>query len=278
MFSLRRIASLVTLALVASTASAQSGPMLTPSAFIEAPGYLGFDLFGQTIGEEPNYLSYAENGTYHLRTRIDGPVLRFNYVPSERAEFAAEFNVQTYAIKDPRYGTTISDFGDAVLRGKLGLAKGEVSQSPAVALQFEVILPMTSFGNGLGTNTIRLESVLLTGYKTEKLTLNGRVGLAIQDEPLRAHEQRDFLVLSGSIAYKVSQSFEAFVDGGGFYGDGVPGAHADSEVRAGLKYNRSMLGKPTTFYVAGRRGLVDFTGTWGVVAGFTTAFRSGVTP
>ena len=119
-------------------------------------------------------------------------------------------------------------FGDAVLRGKLGLAKGEVSHSPAVALQFEAILPMTSFGNGLGPNTVRMEAVLLTGYRTEKLTLNGRVGLAIQDEPLRAHEQRDFLVLSGSIAYKVSERFEAFVDGGGFYGDGVPGAHANA--------------------------------------------------
>ena len=278
MFSLRRIVSLAVFALVASTASAQSGPMLTPSAFIEAPGHIGFDLFGQTMGKEPNYLSYAENGTFHLRTRVDGPVLRFNYVPSERAEFAAEFNVQTYAINDPRYKTTISDFGDGVLRAKLGLAKGEVSHSPAVALQFEVILPMTSFGNGLGPNTVRLESVLLTGYKTEKLTLGGRIGIAIQDEPLRAHEQRDFLVLSGSIAYKVSEAFEVFADGGGFYGDGVPGAHADSEVRAGLKYNRSMFGKPSSFYIAGRRGLVDFTGDWGVIAGLTTAIRSGVTP
>jgi len=252
--------------------------MLTPSAFIEAPGYFGFDLYGQTMGEEPNYLTYAENGTIQLRTRVDGPVIRFNYVPSSRAEFGAEFNIQTYAINDPRYATTISDFGDITLRGKLGLAEGEVSRAPAVALQFEVILPITSFGNGLGPNTVRLESVLLAGYKTEKLTLNGRVGLAIQDEPLRAHEQRDFLVLSGSIAYKVSETFEAFVDGGGFYGDGVPGAHADSEVRAGLKHYRTMFGKNTSFYLAGRRGLVDFTGTWGVVAGFTTAIRTGVTP
>ena len=278
MFSLRRFVSLVALALVASTASAQSGPMLTPSAFINAPGHLGFDLFGQTIGEEPNYLTYAENGTIQLRTRIDGPVIRLNYVPSSRAEFAAEFNIQTYAVNDPRYQQTISDFGDATLRGKLGLKEGEVGRSPAVALQFEVILPVTSFGNGLGPNTVRLESVLLTGYRTEKLTLNGRAGIAIQDEPLRAHEQRDFLVLSGSIAYKVSEKFEAFVDGGGFFGDGVPGAHADSEVRAGLKYFRSLFGKESNFYIAGRRGLVDFTGTWGVVAGLTTALKPGVTP
>jgi hypothetical protein len=278
LLSLRRFVSLAALALVASAASAQTGPMLTPSAFIAPPGYLAFDLFGQTIGEEPNYLTYAENGTIQLRTRIDGPVLRFNYVPSSRAEFAAEFNVQTYAINDPRYQETISDFGDITLRGKLGLAKGEVNTSPAVALQFEVILPMTSFGNGLGPNTVRLESVLLTGYKTDKLTLAGRVGLAIQDEPLRAHEQRDFLVLSGSIAYKVAETFEIFADGGGFFGDGVPGAHSKREVRAGVQNHRTMFGKPTSFYIAGRRGLVDFTGTWGVVAGFTTAIRSGVTP
>jgi hypothetical protein len=252
--------------------------MLTPSAFIEAPGHFGLDLLGLTIGKEPNYLSYAETGAYQLRTRIDGPVFRMYYVPSDRAEFAAEFNAQTFAINDPRYKKTISDTGDVTLRAKLGLAKGEVSASPAVALQFEVTLPITSFGNGLGPNTVRMDSVLLLGYKTEKLTLGGRAGLAIQDEPLRVHEQRDFFSASGMIAYKVSKTFEAFADIGGYLGDGTPGAVAKREVRAGLQHHRSMFGKPSSLYIAGRRGLVDFTGTWGVVAGFSTALRSATSP
>lgn len=278
MISLRRFLTLLALAVVASNASAQTGPMLTPSAFIEAPGHLGLDIFGLTIGKEPNYLTYAETGALQPRTRIDGPVFRLYYVPSARAEFTAEINTQTFAIKDPRYKKTISDFGDATLRAKLGLAKGETRVSPAVALQFEVSLPNTSFGNGLGPNTIRVGSALLLGYKTEKITLGGNVGIAIQDEPLRAHEQRDFISLSGSIAYKVSETFEAFADTGGYFGDGVPGAISKREIRAGVLNHRTLFGKQTALFLAARRGLVDFQGKWGVVVGVTTTLRPGVTP
>lgn len=252
--------------------------MLTPSAFIEAPGHVGLDLFGLTIGKEPNFLSYAESGVILPRTRIDGPVIRLSYVPSERAEFTAEFNAQTFAIKDPRYKKTISDWGDATLRAKLGLARGEVNASPAVAVQFEVSLPNTSFGNGLGPNTIRLASSLLVGYRTEKLTLSGNAGIAIQDEPLRQHEQRDFASLSGSIAYKVSEKFEVFGDVGGYLGDGVPGAIAKREARAGVQYYRNLFGRDTRIFAGGRRGLVDFQGKWGVVLGLTTEIRPGIKP
>lgn len=278
MLSLRRFATISALALIGSTVSAQTGPMLTPSAFIEAPGHLGLDLLGMTIGKEPNFLTYAESGVIQPRTRIDGPLIRLNYVPSERAEFAIEFNGQTYAVQDPRYKQTISDWGDVTLRAKLGLKKGENGASPAVATQFEVTLPNTSFGNGLGPNTIRLAAVLLVGFKTGNLTLEGNAGLAIQDEPLRAHEQRDFASLSGSIAYKVAQHFEVFVDAGGFFGDGVPGAIARREARGGVQYQHSLFGKESKFYFGARRGLVDFTGHWGVVAGLTTHLHSGATP
>lgn len=252
--------------------------MLTPSAFMEAPGYFGLDIFGQTIGKEPNYLTFAQSGAYQLRTRVDGPIFRLLYVPSDRAEFSAEVNAQTYAINDPRYGKTISDFGDATLRAKLGLAKGEPSARPAAALQFEVTLPNTSFGNGLGPNTLRFASTLLLGYKREKITLNGSAGLSIQDEPLRQHEQRDFVALSASIAYKASENYEIFADTGGYFGDGVPGAIAQREARLGVQNHRTLFGRSTTLFLAGRRGLVDFQGKWGVVFGLTTVIRQGVTP
>jgi hypothetical protein len=278
LLQIRRNLTLLALVVAAANAPAQTGPMLTPSAFLEAPKHLGFDVLGMTIGKEPNYLTYAEKGIIQPRTRVDGPILRLYYVPSERAEFAAEFNTQTFAINDPRFGTTISDEGDATLRAKLGLAKGEINASPAVALQFEVSLPNTSFGNGLGPNTIRLASTLLVGYKTEKLTMNGQAGISIQDEPLRQHEQRDFVSMSASIAYKVSERLEAFADAGGYFGDGVPGAIAKREARAGIQYHRTLFGRDSAIFLAGRRGLVDFQGKWGVVVGISTTIRPGVTP
>ena len=258
-----------------SPAFAQSGAMLTPSAFIPGSGQLTLDVFGATIGKEPNYLTFSESGVIQPRTRIDGPVVRLSYVPSDRAEFTAEFNGQTFAIKDPRFGKTISDWGDATLRAKLGLAKGEVSNSPAVAMQFEVSLPNTSFGNGLGPNTIRLASNLLVGYKTEKLTLQGQAGIAIQDEPLRQHEQRDFLTLSGGFVYKLKETVDLIADAGGYFGDGVPGAIAKREARLGFQYHRSLFGYNSNIFVAARRGLVDFQGKWGVVIGVTTTIREG---
>lgn len=279
MFLIRRFSILAALGLLAPSASAQTGPMLTPSAFIDAPGYLGLDILGTTIGDEPNYLTFAQAGTFQYRTRIDGPILRLRYVPSARAEFTAEMNAQTFAVNDPRYRKTISDFGDATLRAKLGLKKGERSVSPAVALQFQVTLPNTSFGNGLGPNTLRFASSLLVGYKTEKWTLAGRAGLAIEDEPLRQHEQKDFFALSGSITYKLADSLDAFADSGGHLGDGTPGAIAKREVRVGVEKHGMMIGgRATSLYLGLRRGLVDFTGRWGVVAGISTALKAGEKP
>lgn len=277
LLSTRRVSTVLALVSVAASASAQTGPMLTPSAFIAAPGHLGLDVLALTIGKEPNYLTYAEKGTLAPRTRIDAPVFRLYYVPSARAEFTAEFNAQTFAIKDPRYKKTISDFGDATLRAKLGLADGAAKGRPAVALQFEVSLPNTSFGNGLGPNTIRMASSLLLGYKTEKMTLRGSAGIAIQDEPLRQHEQRDFTSLSGSIAYRVAEKYDAFGDIGGYFGEGVPGAIAKRELRVGVLNHRQLFGRSSTLYLAIRRGLVDFQGKWGVVAGLSTAIREGAT-
>ena len=129
----RRLSALVALAFAASSASAQTGPMLTPSAFIGPAGQVNLDVLGTTIGAEPNYLTFAQSRALQYRTRIDAPVVRLRYVPSERAEFAVEVNGQTFAVNDPRYRKTISDFGDATLRAKIGLAKGEKSSSPALA-------------------------------------------------------------------------------------------------------------------------------------------------
>ena len=69
-----------------------------------------------------------------------------------------------------------------------------------------------------------------------------------------------------------------FGDVGGFFGEGVPGAIARREARAGVTYHREMFGRNSSLYVAGRRGLVDFQGKWGVVIGFSTALRPGQKP
>lgn len=264
-----------TLSLVAISGFAQSGGMLTEEAFIATPGKLTLDVFGQTIGKEPNFQSFLEKRTLQLRTRVDGPMFRLSYAASKNAQFEFDFNAQTYAIKDPRYLKTVSDVGDSTLRAKLGLAQGEEGVSPAVAFQFQVTLPHTSYGNGLGPNTISLEGELLVSYKNGPFAVHGNAGIAIQDEPARAHEQRDFVSLQGAVSYAATDNIEVFADAGGYLGEGVAGAIARREARAGVNWKMSLGGRDAAVFVAGRRGLVDFQGKWGVVAGLSVALRPG---
>lgn len=269
-----RVALAILFALTSAPAFAQSGALLTEEAFI-TPGRMTLDVFGQTIGDEPNFLSFTQTGRLLYRTRVDGPVVRLSWAPSENAQFEIESNLQTYALDDPRYRKSISDFGDTTLRGKLGLAKGEAGVSPAVALQFQVTLPHTSYGNGLAANTVALETELVVSYRVGKLSLHGNAGIAIQDEPERTHEQRDFASLSGAIRYAVNDSFDVFGDAGGYFGEGIPGVISKREARLGFAYKRQVAGRETSAYLAGRRGLVDFQGKWGLVAGVTVAIKAG---
>ncbi|HEX6737932.1 MAG TPA: hypothetical protein VF310_06675, partial [Vicinamibacteria bacterium] len=169
----------------------------------------------------------------------------------------------------PDFGS-VSDFGDVALRAKMRLAGGEEGR-PALGARFAMALPQTSFGNGLGPNTLRFSAQALLSLPTGRAWLHANLGLALLDEPLRAHEQRDLVAYGVAAEVPLAGSLTLLAEAAGLAGDGAPGADARSEARAGLR------GGPGRWRwdLALRRGLADADGTWGLSAGLSWVLRPG---
>ena len=131
-------------------------------------------------------------------------------------------------------------------------------------------LPETSFGNGLGPNTLRMAAQLLLTKTVGGLVLHANAGLGLQDEVLRPHEQRDFLVYGVAAAHELGRAAALAAEVSGRAGKGAPGAEARAEARAGVRLGRGRLRADA----AVRRGLAAADGTWGLTAGLTWVVRA----
>ena len=159
----------------------------------------------------------------------------------------------------------MSDFGDVALRAKVRVAGGDRN---ALALRFGVLLPQTSFGNGLGPNTLRTFAQVLATKAIGRASLHVNAGLALLDEPLRAHEQRDMLAYGVALTVPVGWMTLAG-EVAGLAGSGSPGADERSEARLGARIGRGRVRGD----VAVRRGLTETVGEWGVTGGVTFTLR-----
>ena len=243
---------------LAPLAHAQTRPLQTEEARTAPARTAVLEAGGQAISEEPNFLTGAE------RDRWDGPELRLVYSPSDNVELDVEWTARVGARGDPDFGE-VSDFGDVALRAKVRLAGGE---GGAFGARFAVVLPQTSFGNGLGPNTIRMSAQALATVAVGRGAVHANAGLAIHDEPLRAHEQRDFLAWGIAVTAPLG-AVEAVAEVAGLAGDGAPGADERGEARAGVRLGRGTVRAD----VAVRRGLTDATGGWGLTAGLSWTIR-----
>ena len=240
-----------------SAASAQTRPLQTEEAATARAGTVVVEAGGQAMADEPNFL------TGETRTRWDAPEFRVVYSPADRVEIDVEWTARVGAKDDPTYGD-VSDFGDVALRAKVRFA-GEPGSPSAVAARFAVTLPQTSFGNGLGPNTLRMSAQALLSRAIGRASVHLNAGLAIHDEPLRAHEQRDFLAYGFALIAPPLGPITILAEVAGLAGEGAPGADARHEARAGLRFG----GGAVRGDAALRRGLGDADGTWGLTAGLT---------
>jgi hypothetical protein len=244
----------------ASPGAAQTRPLTTEEAATAAAGTVVLEVGGQAMREEPNFL------TGEPRLRYDGPQLRLVFSPADTVEIDVEWTARVGVRDDPHFGS-VSDFGDVALRAKVRLVE-ESEARPGLAFRFGVTLPETSFGNGLGPNTLRMSADVLLSKRMGALSLHGNAGLALQDEPLRTHEQRDLLAY-GVAAEIAAGRLDLVAEVAGLAGKGMPGADARHEARAGVRVGRSRLRGD----VAVRRGLGDADGTWGLTAGLSFRLR-----
>ena len=251
------LAALLALALPPALA-AQTRPLQTEQATTAPGGTTVLELGAQAIAAEPNFLTGAPRG------RWEGPEIRIVHSPADNVELDVEWTARVGARDDPDYGS-VSDFGDVALRAKVRLAGG--AGGSALGARFGVVLPQTSFGNGLGPNTLRMAAQVLATVAVGRGALHANAGLAIHDEPLRAHEQRDFLAY-GLAATIPMGAAELVAEVAGLAGDGAPGADERGEARVGLRLGRGSARGD----VALRRGFTDATGTWGITAGVSFTF------
>ena len=247
--------------LSAASAGAQTRPLQTEEATTARRGTSVLEIGAEAIHDEPNFV------TGGLRDRWAGPILRFVYSPADNVEIDVEWTVRVGQIDDPDFGT-VSDWGDVALRAKVRFME-EREGRPAIAARFGVILPETSFGNGLGPNALRMSAQVLVSKTLGAMTLHGNAGLALHDEVYRPHEQRDFLAYGLAAEFRASRRLAVVGEWAGLAGSGMPGADEHSELRAGVRWGTG------DWIVDGalRRGLLAADGTWGFTAGVTRRFR-----
>jgi hypothetical protein len=238
----------------AATARAQTRPLATEEAHTAPRGRITLEAGAQAIRDEPNFL------TGRPRDRWDAPELRLVFSPADNVEVDVEWTARVGARGDADFGD-VSDFGDVALRAKVRLA-GDAGSGGALAARFGVTLPQTSFGNGLGPNTLRMAAQLLGSKALGAAVLHLNGGLALHDEPLRAHEQRDFFAYGAALEAPLG-ALTILGEVAGLAGRGAPGADSRAEARAGARIGRGGL----VGDAAVRRGIGDAAGGWGVTAG-----------
>jgi hypothetical protein len=214
----------------------------------------------EAIRDEPNFV------TGRLRDRWAGPILRFVYSPSDNVEIDVEWTARVGQRHDPDFGS-VSDWGDVGLRAKVRLRDEDAG--PAIAARFGVLLPETSFGNGLGPNALRMSAQLLASKTIGAITLHGNAGLALHDEVYRPHEQRDFLAYGLAAELRLRPRLAVVGEWAGLAGSGMPGADAHGELRGGVRLGAGAWRADAAL----RRGLLAADGTWGLTAGLTRRFR-----
>jgi hypothetical protein len=245
----------------AGWAGAQTRPLQTEEATTAPRGTSVLEIGAEAIRNEPNFV------TGRLRDRWAGPILRFVYSPSDNVEMDVEWTARVGQRADPDFGS-VSDWGDVGLRAKLRLMD-EGDARPAIGARFGVLLPETSFGNGLGPNALRMSVQLLATKTIGATTLSGNAGLALHDEVYRPHEQRDFLAYGLAAEVRLRPRLAVVAEWAGLAGSGMPGADAHSELRAGVRLGAGDWRADGAL----RRGLDDADGTWGLTAGVSRRFR-----
>ncbi len=245
---------------------AQDRPLQTESARVLPAGSFELSTGFDVLRDEPNFL------TGRARDVWAGPLLRLTYAAAASVEFDLEWVARVGQRDDPAFGST-SDFGDVSLRAKLRLREWHAGRA-ALCARFGVTLPQTSFGDGLGPNTLRMTAQALFTRAFGRAALHANAGLALLDEPLRSHEQRDLIAYGLALELPLGARAQALAEIAGLLGDGMPGVDARSELRLGARLARGRWRGD----LAVRRGLAEADGTWGLTLGSTWRFATPAAP
>lgn len=249
-------------ALGSAVLQAQTRPLQTEEATTGPAGRLLLEVGQDGIRDEPNFL------TGRPRNRFDGPTPRLVWSPADNVEIDLEWVSRIGVRDDPDFGNA-SDFGDVTLRTKLRFRDGGEGGTTFGA-RYVLTLPQTEYEEGLGPNTLRMSAQFLLTRPIGRARLHLNAGLAIEDQPDRAHFQRDLLAFGAALEAPVTDRLRLVGELAGKAGDGTPGADEHVEARFGVAFRAS---ERFGLDAAVRRGLADADGTWGATAGVRFVLR-----
>jgi hypothetical protein len=245
-----------------SAAFAQTRPLLTEEAATAVAGTLCLEVGADFIRDEVGFLSADK------RDRADAPVLRLVYSPASNVEIDVEWAARVAAFGD-RLAGNVSDWGDVTLRAKVRLVEGR--RGPTLAGRFGVTLPETPYATGIGPNTLRASVQALATQSLAGWRVHANAGLAVYDEVLRLHGQRDFFHYGLALERPLGAHASGVVEANGLAGDGMPAVEAHHELRLGVRVGGARLRGDAAL----RRGLGRADGTWGATAGLSWLIRRG---
>lgn len=249
-------------ALSADGLHAQTRPLQTEEATTAPAGRLLLEAGQDAIRDEPNFLTGLP------RNRFDGPTVRLVWSPADNVEVDLEWVSWIATPDDPDFEGA-GDFGDVTLRTKLRLRDGG-ERGPAFGARYVLTLPQTEYEEGLGPNTLRMAAQFLLTQPIGRARIHLNAGLAIEDQPDRAHFQRDLLAFGAAFEAPVTDRLRVLAELAGKAGDGTPGTDERIEARFGVAWS---AGERFGLDAAVRRGLADADGTWGVTAGARFVLR-----
>jgi hypothetical protein len=248
--------------LAAGRAEAQTRPLQTEEATTAPAGRLVLEVGQDAMADEPNFL------TGNTRNRFDGPALRLVWSPAANVEVDVEWVTWIATPDDPDFEGA-GDFGDVTLRTKLRFRDGGL-RGPTFGARYTLTLPQTEYEEGLGPNTLRMSAQLLLTQPIGPARLHLNAGVAIEDQPDRAHFQRDLFAFGAALEVPMTEQLRLLAEVAGRAGDGTPGADERIEARLGAGWS---AGERFGFDAAVRRGLAEADGTWGFTAGVRFLLR-----
>lgn len=243
---------------------AQDRPLATEAATTAPAGTLTLEGGFEVLRETPNFMTGLE------RTIWAGPTLRLTYSPADAVELDLEWVALVGQNNDPVFGSG-SDAGDVTVRAKWRV-RPEQAGRPALGARFSVTLPETSFGTGLGPNTLRMAAeALLTRSLGARLKLHANAGLAVLDEPLRPHQQSDLFAFGLALVQRVNSELDLLGELSGQVGHGEPGADQHLEARLGARFGKGSWRGDAAL----RRAFAEADGNWGFTVGAVWTRRRG---
>ena len=271
-------------ATVATTAAAQSRPLVT-----EDPEVVGA---GQMLIEAG---IDRQQGVMYPASGLQGDLWRlgtfgFSFGVSSIAEIQLDGGVRSsltinkriaaplaYMLTVPTSATSTSDFEDGIIGAKIRVMS-ETDGRPALALKFATRLPNAQNETGLGLDTTDFMFSFLMGKTVQTVRIVGNFGFGILGDPTRGDRQNDVILYGISLARAVREGLEvvAEVNNRANTRANTPpvGTESHSVMRVGGRLTRGPVRLDGALLI----GVTERDPSWGFTAGLTWVFKAFTVP